>query len=71
MDFSISAIHDLEKHFQNLSKDVSGKLKCENLKDVTRELLNNKSVTKDILTDIVQVWGCLLRRVDNCYGLRQ
>ncbi len=60
MEFSVSTLHSFEEKVQTLSNNVSGKLNCKRLEDVTRDLLKNRSVTKDILVDIVLNMGTVI-----------
>ena len=53
MEFSVTALHELEKKVENLSDSISAKLKCRKLKDLTLESFKPKSVTKEILASIV------------------
>ena len=53
MEFSVTALHELEKKVENLSDSISAKLKCRKLEDLTLESFKPKSVTKEILASIV------------------
>lgn len=62
MDFTINTLHKLEEDIQNCSDLVAEKLKCCKLENVSRDLLKSKSVTKDILMDILLNMGPLISR---------
>ena len=53
MEFSVTALHELEKEVDNLSDSISAKLKCRKLEDLTLDSFKPKSVTKEILASIV------------------
>ena len=42
-------LHGLEEEIQKFSDDTSGTVKCGKLEDLSRELLTNRSITKNNL----------------------
>ncbi|KAL5251908.1 hypothetical protein ACHWQZ_G014892 [Mnemiopsis leidyi] len=60
MEFSVSALHELESKVENLSDTISAKLRCGKLQDLTSDLFKHKSVTKELLTAIVLQMGTLI-----------
>ena len=49
MEFSVTALYELEKKAENLSGSISAKLKCRKLEDLTLDSFKPKSVTREIL----------------------
>ena len=60
MEFSVSALHELEMKVENLSDTISAKLRCRKLQDLTLDLFKHKSVTKELLATIVLEMGTLI-----------
>ncbi len=65
MDFGINALHRLEDEIQNCSDFVVEKLKCGKLETVSRDLLKSKSITKDVLIDLLLSMGPLISKSRN------
>ena len=53
MNFSIGALHELEEMYKALSGNISEKLKCGGIEDLSAQKLKIKSITKDNLAEIV------------------
>ena len=60
MEFSVSALHELEMKVETLSDTISAKLRCRKLQDLTLDLFKHKSVTKELLATIVLEMGTLI-----------
>ena len=63
MEFSVSALHDLEEKILNLSDTLSAQINGKKLKDVTIEQLKSRNVTKDALAGIVVKMGTMFSLV--------
>ena len=59
MEFSVSALHDLEEKILNLSDTLSAQINGKKLEDVTIEQLKSRNVTKDALAGIVVKMGTM------------
>ena len=53
-------LHGLEEEIQKFSDDTSGTVKCGKLEDLSRELLTNRSITKDYLLDMLLKMGNII-----------
>ena len=53
-------LHGLEEEIQKFSDDTSGTVKCGKLEDLSRELLTNRSITKDNLVDMLLKMGNII-----------
>ena len=60
MEFSVSALHELETKVESLSDNISAKLRCRKLQDLSLDLFRHKSVTKELLATIVLEMGTLI-----------
>ena len=51
MDFSVGTLNKLKESFQKLKENISEKLNCKKIGNISREVLKNRSVTKEMLVD--------------------
>ena len=53
MEFSVRSLHELEDKILNFSEDMSATLKCSKLETMTKDMLSNRSVTKEFLVEAI------------------
>ena len=53
MDFSLTALHDLEDRIQNVCDSITGTAKCKKIADVSTTNLTNSKANKDVVINMV------------------